>query len=73
MNLKDSWKDVKEFEDRRNRLETALYKWLETTRVLEDDIIKLIDNNNIPRKQIAKDMDIMESKLMVLKNNLKNY
>ena len=66
-------KSLKENEVRRNRLETALYKWLESTEIIENDVINLIDKNNVSRSKISRDMDNMENKLMVLKNNLKNY
>ena len=73
MNLKDSWKDVKEKKKKRNRLEIALFNFIKETEKVEDKVVGLIDNNNIKRSEIASMMDKLKCKLKTLDVNLKNY
>ena len=62
-----------EIEERKNRLEEAMWKFTDAVDILKDDVLNLIDNNNIPRTKISKDMDNIKVKLITLKNNLKVY
>lgn len=65
---------IRSIEDKKERLETALYNWLDEVENLEQHIINLIDsNNNISKIQIAKDMDKMKSKLATLQNNIRKF
>lgn len=60
-------------ENKKERLEKALYNWLDSTDTVQEDILNLIDKNNVFKSTIAKDIDTMKNKLVTLENNLKRY
>lgn len=60
-------------ENKKERLEKALYNWLDSTDTVQEDILNLIDKNNVSKSTIAKDIDTMKNKLVTLENNLKRY
>ena len=64
---------IDKVEDKRNRLETALFKWLDDVEIIEKDVLELTEHNTISRSKIAKDMDKMKTRLLTLENNLRNY
>lgn len=60
-------------ENKKERLEKALYNWLDATDTVQEDILNLIDKNNVSKSTIAKDIDTMKNKLITLENNLRKY
>lgn len=64
---------MKSIEEKKERLEKALYNWLDTTDIVQEDVLNLIDKNNVSKSTIAKHIDTMKNKLITLENNLKKY
>lgn len=64
---------MKDIEENKSRLEKALYKWLDETDKVQEDILNLIDKNNISKSTIAKHIDNMKNKLRTMENVLKKY
>lgn len=62
-----------DYNDKKERLERALYNWLDTIEVIEQDILDLIDHNNVSKSTLAKHIDTMKNKLITLENNLRRY
>ncbi len=58
---------------KKENLEKALYNWLNTTDVIQEDVLNLIDKNNVSKSTIAKHMDTMKNRLVTLENNLRKY
>ena len=57
--------------DKKLRLEQSLYKWLDTTDVIQEDILKLIDGGIITKSTIAEHIRNMKEKLNYLEGILK--
>lgn len=64
---------MQDFERKRDRLEKALYNWLDATDVVQENVLSLIDKNNVTKATIAKYIDIAKDKLATLESNLKKY
>lgn len=64
---------MQDFERKRDRLEKALYNWLDATDDVQEKILSLIDKNNVTKATIAKYIDIAKDKLATLESNLKKY
>lgn len=64
---------MQDFERKRDRLEKALYNWLDATDVVQENVLSLIDKNNVTKATIAKYIDIAKDKLATLESNLKTY
>lgn len=60
-------------ERKKDKLEKALYDWLDSTDDVQESILKLIDKNNVTKGTIAKYIDICKTKLISLENKLKIY
>lgn len=58
---------------KKQRLERALYRWTDTADIVEDDIISFIEEHNIEKQQIAKDVDSMKSKFKYLEMIIKEF
>ena len=64
---------MEDFYNRRERLENAFYKWVDEVEEVKGDIVQLIENNNISKSRIAKDVEKMKNKFMTIERNLKKY
>ena len=64
---------MEEFYNKREHLEKALYNWLDEIDNVQKDIEELIENNNIPKSRIAKDIGKMKNRFMTVQNNLKRF
>lgn len=60
-------------QDKKENLEKALFNWLNTTDIIQEDILNLIDKNNVAKSTIAKHIDVMKNRLITLENNLRKY
>lgn len=60
-------------ENRKDRLEKALYNWLNETEKVEEDVLNLLDHNNVSKSKISKSISTMKNRLITLENNLKKY
>ncbi len=63
----------KKIAQKKDRLERALYNWVDETEKVQEDILNLIDNNNVSKGEIARRMDFMKNRLTTLENNLRKY
>lgn len=59
--------------NKKDRLEKALYNWLNETEKVEEDVLKLIDHNNVAKSKISKSISTMKNRLVTLENNLRKY
>lgn len=59
--------------DKKERLEQSLYKWLDASDEVEEDLSSLIAGHNIAKSKIAKDISEMKNKLKGIENILKHY
>lgn len=60
-------------DEKKEKLEKALYSWLDTIEIIEQDILDLVDHNNIAKSKIAKHVSDMKLKLRTMENILKYY
>lgn len=60
-------------ENKKDRLERALYNWLNETEKVEEDVLNLIDHNNVSKSRISKSISTMKNRLITLENNLRKY
>lgn len=59
--------------DKKERLEQSLYKWLDASDEVEEDISSLIAGHNISKSKIALHISDMKNKLRGIENILKTY
>lgn len=59
--------------NKKERLEKALYNWLNETEKVEEDVLNLIDHNNVPKSKISRSISTMKNRLVTLENNLRKY
>lgn len=59
--------------NKKERLEKALYNWLNETEKVEEDVLNLIDHNNVAKSKISKSISTMKNRLVTLENNLRKY
>ena len=59
--------------DKKERLEQSLYKWLDATDEVEEDISSLIAGHNITKSKIALHISDLKMKLRNMENVLKYY
>lgn len=59
--------------NKKERLEKALYNWLDETDKVQEDILNLIDHNNVPKSKISRSISTMKNRLVTLENNLRKY
>ncbi len=59
--------------NKKERLEKALYNWLDETDKVEEDVLNLIDHNNVPKSKISRRISTMKNRLVTLENNLRKY
>lgn len=59
--------------NKKERLEKALYNWLNETERVEEDVLNLIDHNNVPKSKISRSISTMKNRLVTLENNLRKY
>ena len=59
--------------NKKDRLEKALYNWLNETEKVEEDVLNLIDHNNVPKSKISRSISTMKNRLVTLENNLRKY
>lgn len=59
--------------NKKERLEKALYNWLDETEKVEEDVLNLIDHNNVAKSKISRSISTMKNRLVTLENNLRKY
>ena len=59
--------------NKKERLNACIDRFVDSADILADDIYSLLDNHNITKARIAKDLDSFENKILSLKNALKFY
>ena len=59
--------------NKKERLQTAVDKLEDTYDKVSDDLYSLIQNNNISKSYIAKDIDIFKNQLQYVEKILKIY
>lgn len=59
--------------NKKERLEKALYNWLNETEKVEEDVLNLIDHNNVAKSKISRSISTMKNRLVTLENNLRKY